>query len=306
MTDKREYLEPIFLSKLANMELIARCAVEGFFAGLHPSPFHGFSVEYSDHRQYHEGDELKFVDWKVYGRSDKLYIKRFQQETNTVVYILLDNSKSMSFAGNSPVSKSRYGSIEPYLLLLTGLFPAKLMMIGQGDSASLVLFADKVKKRIPPSSRRTHLNVILTTLQYNQPEGQTNLSDVLHALAETTKRRGLIILISDLLDDKENIFKGLSHLKFLRHDVIIFQTLDHNEINLDYDGLIQFEDLESGEKIRTFPHSFKQTYTERVTEFLDEIAKTAGRSNVDYCLLDTSKPLDRAMIAYLAKRKRMR
>ena len=115
-----------------------------------------------------------------------------------------------------------------------------------------------------------------------------------------------LILISDLLDDKENIFKGLSHLKFLRHDVIIFQTLDHNEINLDYDGLIQFEDLESGEKIRTFPHSFKQTYTERVTEFLDEIAKTAGRSNVDYCLLDTSKPLDRAMIAYLSKRKRMR
>ncbi|MBN2589390.1 MAG: DUF58 domain-containing protein [Sedimentisphaerales bacterium] len=298
MADKREYLDPIFLSKLANMELIARCAVEGFFAGLHPSPFHGFSVEYSDHRQYHEGDELKFVDWKVYGRSDKLYIKRFQQETNTVVYLLLDNSKSMTFAGNDSISKSKYGSMLAAVL--------SYMMIGQGDSASLVLFADKVKKRIPPSSRRTHLNVILSTLQHNQPEGQTNLADVLHALAETTKRKGLVILISDLLDDKESIFKGLSHLKFLRHDVIIFQTLDHNEINLDYDGLIQFEDLESGEKIRTFPQSFKQTYSERVTEFLDEIAKTAGRSNVDYCLLDTSEPLDRAMIAYLAKRKRMR
>ena len=298
MTDKREYLDPVFLSKLANMELIARCAVEGFFAGLHPSPFHGFSVEYSDHRQYHDGDELKFVDWKVYGRSDKLYIKRFLQETNTVVYILLDNSKSMTFAGKDSISKSKFGSILAAAL--------SYMMITQGDSASLVLFADKVQKRIPPSSRRTHLNIILATLQNNQPEGQTNLADVLHALAETTKRRGLVILISDLLDDQENIFKGLSHLKFLRHDVIIFQTLDHNEINLDYDGLIQFEDLESDEIIRTFPQSFKQTYSERVTEFIDEIAKTAGRSNVDYCLLDTSEPLDRAMIAYLDKRKRMR
>jgi uncharacterized protein (DUF58 family) len=294
----REYLDPVFLSKLANMELVARCAVEGFFAGLHPSPFHGFSVEYSDHRQYHEGDELKFVDWKVFGRSDKLYIKRFQQETNAIVYILLDNSKSMTFAGKGSVSKCKYGSFLAAAL--------SYLMLGQGDSASLILFSDKVKKRIPPSSRRTHLNVILGTLQYNEPEGQTNLADVLHALAETTQRRGLVILISDLLDDKGNIFKGLSHLKFLRHDVIIFQTLDHQEIKLDYDGLIQFEDLESDEKIRTFPQSFKQKYSECVAEFLDEISKTAGRSNVDYCLLDTSEPLDRAIIAYLAKRKALR
>ncbi len=298
MAHNREYLDPIFLSKLANMELVARCAVEGFFSGLHPSPFHGFSVEYSDHRQYHPGDELKFVDWKVFGRSDKLYIKRFQQETNTTVYILLDNSKSMSFAGGRSVSKSEYGSFLAAAL--------SYLMLSQGDSTSLVLFAETIVKKIPPKSRRTHLNVILKTLQNNKPAGRTNLASVLHTLAETTQRRGLIILISDLLDDEGGIFKGLSHLKFLKHDVIIFQTMDHQELNLDYEGLIQFEDLESGDKIRTFPQSVKHTYRRCVTEFLDEIEKTAGRSNIDYCFIDTSEPLDRALIAYLAKRKRTR
>jgi len=298
MAVNREYLDPIFLSKLANMELVARCAVEGFFSGLHPSPFHGFSVEYSDHRQYHPGDELKFVDWKVFGRSDKLYIKRYQQETNTTVYILLDNSKSMSFAGERSISKSEYGA---YLAAALSY-----LMLGQGDSTSLILFAEKIVKKIPPRSRRTHLNIILTTLQHNKPSGRTNLASVLHTLAETTNRRGLVILISDLLDDEDSIFKGLSHLKFLQHDVIIFQTMDHQEISLDYEGLIQFEDMESGDKIRTFPQSVKQTYRQRVAEFLDEIEKTAGRSNIDYCFIDTSEPLDRALIAYLAKRKRMK
>lgn len=298
MKHSREYLDPIFLSKLANMELVARSAVEGFFAGMHPSPFHGFSVEYSDHRQYHSGDELKFVDWKVFGRSDKLYIKRFQQETNTTVYILLDNSKSMSFAGKGSVSKSRYGSFLAAAL--------SYLMLSQGDSTSLVLFSDKIVKRVPAQSKRTHLNVLLAALQYNEPAGQTNLANVLHAIAETSKSRGIVVLISDLLDDEGSIFKGLSHLKFLRHDVIIFQILDHQEINLDYEGLIQFEDLETKDKIRAFPQSVKQTYRERVSEFLDEIEKTAGRSNVDYCLIDTSEPLDRALIAYLAKRKRTR
>ena len=136
MKHSREYLDPIFLSKLANMELVARSAVEGFFAGMHPSPFHGFSVEYSDHRQYHSGDELKFVDWKVFGRSDKLYIKRFQQETNTTVYILLDNSRSMSFAGKGSVTKSRYGSFLAAAL--------SYLMLSQGDSTSLVLFSDNI------------------------------------------------------------------------------------------------------------------------------------------------------------------
>ena len=296
MRQNRKYLDPVFLSKLGNMSLVARSAVEGFFAGLHPSPFHGFSVEYSDHREYHAGDELKFVDWKVFGRSDKLYIKQFQQETNTTAYILLDSSKSMSFAGNGPVSKMDYGS---YLAAALSY-----LMLSQSDSTALILFAEAMKRYIPPRSKRTHLNIILTALQHNRPAGQTNLAGVLHTFAETTKRRGIVILISDLLDDEQDIFKGLAHLKFLKHDVIVFHTMDHQELNLDYEGLIQFEDLETKARIQVFPQSIRDGYRKRITEFLDNIEKTTGNSGIDYCLLDTSAPLDRALVAYLAKRKR--
>lgn len=297
MRQNHKYLDPVFLSKLANMDLVARCAVEGFFSGLHPSPFHGFSVEYSDHREYHPGDELKFVDWKVYGRSDKLYIKQFQQETNTVSYILLDSSKSMSFCGEGSVSKIDYGSFLAAAL--------SYLMLKQGDSTGLVLFADGVTNQVPPKSKRTHLNTILVELQHNRPSGRTNLAGVLHTIAETTTRRGLVILISDLLDDEGDILKGLAHLKFLKHDVIVFHTMDHQELNLDYEGLIQFEDLESKARMRTFPRSVREKYRQRVAEFLDDIERSTRKNDVDYCLLDTSKPLDRALIAYLAKRRRM-
>lgn len=297
MRQGREYLDPAFLSKLANMDLVARCAVEGFFAGLHPSPFHGFSVEYSDHRQYHPGDELKFVDWKVFGRSDRLYIKRFRQETNATVYILLDTSKSMSFAGNGTVRKIDYACFLAAAL--------SYLMLSQGDSTALLLFAETVVKQIPPKSKRTHLNAILTALQSISPSGRTNLANVLHVFAEATNRRGIVILISDLLDDQGDIYKGLAHLKFLKHDVIIFHTMDHQELNLGYEGLIEFEDLESKAKLQTFPQSIRDGFRKRVAEFLDEVQKTAGKSGIDYCLLDTSGPLDKALIAYLARRKRM-
>ena len=296
MARNREYLDPLFLSKLANMDLVARCAVQGFFSGLHPSPLHGFSVEYSDHRQYHPGDELKFVDWKVFGRSDRLYIKRFRQETNTTVYILLDTSASMSFAGDGAVRKIDYACFTAAAL--------SYLMLSQGDSTGLVFFTDQVVKQIPCNSKRTHLTALLAALQSAKPRGRTNLANVLHAFAEATKRRGIVILISDLLDDEGDIYKGLAHLKFLKHDVIIFHTLDHQELNLDYKGLVQFEALESKDKIRTFPQSIRETYQQRVAEFLDDIQKTTGRSDMDYCLLDTSEPLDRALIAYLARRRR--
>ena len=297
MKQSRKYLDPALLTKLANLSLVAKCAVEGFFSGLHPSPFHGFSVEYSDHREYHPGDELKFLDWKMYGRSDKLYIKQFEQETNATVYILLDNSRSMSFAGGGSVTKMDYGSFLAAAL--------SYLMLVQCDSVSLMLFAERINKHIPPRSKRTHLNAILTSLQRNKAAGRTNLADVLHAVAETAKRRGLVILISDLLDDAGDIYQGLNHLKYLKHDVLIFHTMDHQELYLNYEGLIQFEDMESRAKIRTFPQSLRDSYRESVVAFVDEVRRTAGASGIDYCLLDTSEPLDRALMAFLAKRKRM-
>jgi uncharacterized protein (DUF58 family) len=293
----RDYLDPIFLSKLANMELVAKCAVEGFFSGLHPSPFQGFSVEYSDHREYHAGDEMKFVDWKIFARSDRLYIKRYQQETNTTVYILLDTSRSMSFAGERSVRKIDYAS---YLAAALSY-----LMLKQGDSTGLISFAEQITGQIPPASRRTHLNAILTALDRHTVTGQTNLAGVLHTVAETTKRRGLIVLISDLLDDEGDIFQGLAHLKFLKHAVIVFHTLDHQELNLEYEGLVQFEDMETKDKVQAFPQSIRSGYQERVGGFIDTVRKTLGSRGIDYCLLDTSEPLDRALIAYLVKRRRM-
>jgi len=295
-TSTREYLDPVFLSKLANLELVARCAVEGFFAGLHPSPFQGFSVEYSDHRQYHPGDEVKFVDWKVYARSDRLYIKRFQQETNTTVYLLLDASRSMAFRGGHSVRKIDYACFLAAAL--------SYLMLQQCDSTGLVLFGEKIRAQIPPASKRTHLNALLQMLEHVEPAGRTDLATVLHAMAEIGKRRGLIILISDLLDDQGDILKGLAHLKFLKHDVVVYHVMDHQEIHLDYEGLIQFEDLESKDKIRTFPQSIRGEYQRQVAAFLQDVQKTLRNANMDYCLLDTSEPLDRALIAYLARRRR--
>jgi len=291
----RKYLDPAVLGKLGNMDLVARSAVEGFFSGLHPSPFHGFSVEYSDHRSYQPGDELKFLDWKAFGRSDKLYIKQFLQETNVSVYILLDSSRSMTFSGSGPVSKLDYGSFLAAALAY--------LMLGQGDAVGLVLFAEKIVAQMPPSARRTYLNPLLAMLQNNRGLGQTDLASVLHTVAEMMKRRSLVILISDLLDDAGDVFKGLAHLRYLNHDVIIFHTLDRQELTLDYEGLVEFQDMESRARLKTFPQSVKDSYRRRVEEFIEDVTKTSGRSNVDYCLLDTSQPLDKALMAYLARRK---
>ena len=292
------YLDPVLLSRLDNMELVARCAVEGFFSGLHPSPFHGFSVEYSDHRAYQYGDELKYLDWKMYSRSDKLYIKQFQQETNVNVYMLLDSSKSMSFADEGCVSKLDYGS---YLTAAMCY-----MMLKQNDSVSLTLFDENIRQWIPPRSRSTHLHQILKVLNANKPQGRTNLASVLHDLAERTNRRGVVVLISDLLDDVEDIKSGLAHLKYLKHDVVVFHTLDRQEINLDYEDQIQFEDLESGEIARVFPKSIQKTYRENVQRYLDEVQAVTGVNEIGYVLLNTSESLSKALLAYLNLRNKMR
>jgi len=291
------YLDPATLGKLANLELVARCAVEGFYAGLHPSPFHGFSVEYSDHRAYEPGDELRFLDWKMFGRSDKLYIKQFLQETNVPVYILLDSSMSMAFQGSGPVSKLAYGS---YLAASLAY-----LMLTQSDSVSLTCFAEQIRTQIPAKSRRSHLNAILTALHRNKAAGQTRLEEVLHAVAETTHRRGLVLLISDLLEDAGDLFSGLAHLKYLRHDVIVFHTLDAQEIALEYEGLVEFEDLETRARMRAFPQSLQAQYRREVQAFITDIEQSVGKSNMDYCLLNTSEPLDKALVAYLVKRQRM-
>jgi len=279
------------------MNLVARCAVEGFFAGLHRSPFHGFSVEYSDHRPYQAGDDPKYLDWKMYGRSKKLYTKQFLQETNLTAYILLDSSRSMSFASDGSVTKLEYGSYLAAALTY--------LMLTQNDSVALGVFAEDLHTWIPGRSRRTHLNAVLRALQQGSSQGRTHLADVLHTVAERTRRRGIVILISDLLDDVDDVKRGLAHLKYLKHDVILFHLMDRQERELDYEGLVQFEDLESNRIVRVFPKSIQATFQQNVERFMEQIRTNAHDNAIDYQLMNTSEPLNRALMAYLAKRKLM-
>ncbi len=279
------------------MNLVARCAVEGFYAGLHRSPFHGFSVEYSDHRAYQAGDDPKYLDWKMYGRSKKLYTKQFLQETNLTAYIMLDSSRSMSFVSEGSVTKLEYGSFLAAAL--------SYLMLMQSDCVALGTFSEKIHTWIPAKSRRTHLSVLLKTLQHNQSAGRTNLPNVLHNLADRTQRRGIVILISDLLDDVDDVKRGLAHLKYLKHDVILFHLMDRQELELDYEGLVQFEDLESHRIVRVFPKSIQAAFKQNVTQFMEQVRTNAHDNAIDYQLMNTSEPLDRALMAYLGKRRVM-
>jgi uncharacterized protein (DUF58 family) len=292
--DALRYLDPLVLSKLGNMDLIARFAVEGFFAGLHRSPFYGLSVEYSDHRPYIQGDEIRFIDWKAFARSDELHIKRFRQETNVQCHILMDASASMAF-GSGPVRKIDYASFLAAALTY--------LMLRQNDGVGLVVFNNDIRVRIPPKSQKTQLHPILVTLSRLTPQDTTDIPSMLHRLADSTPRRGLMILISDLIHDPDAIAGGLAHLRHLKHDVVVFHVLDDSELNFRFTDMSEFRDPESDLKLRTFPESVREAYLRRVRDFTDRLSRMCGQAEVDYSLLNTSTPLDRALTTYLARRK---
>lgn len=292
--DARRYLDPAVLARLKNMELVSRFAVQGFFLGLHPSPFYGLSVEYSDHRPYMQGDELKFIDWKAYARSDELHIKRFRQETNVQCHILLDASASMAF-GSGTVRKIDYACFLSAALTY--------LMLQQNDGVGLTVFNDKIRTRIPPRSHGAQLHPILVTLSNIKPENTTNIPVTLHNVAEHITRRGLIILISDLLGDPEEVANGLVHLRHMKHDIIVFHVLDEAELELNFEGMTEFRDAESDLRVRTFPDSVRETYKQKVKAFIETYRRVCGEGQVDYWQLNTTTPLDRALLAYLAHRK---
>ena len=293
----REYLKPEFLSKINTLELKAKLVVEGFITGLHKSPFHGFSVEFSQHRPYNAGDSLRFIDWKVFGRTDRYYIKQYEEETNLKSYILLDVSNSMSYT-SSEISKLLYGkylaSALAYLMLL------------QRDAVGLVLFDKEIRKILPPRSVMSYLQPLLVELDVSKPGGDTDVSHMLHVMAERLKRRGLIILISDLLDDPDKIISGLRHFRHNRHEVCVFQLLDPQELQLDYDGDVVFEDLETTEKIKTYPSFIRQEYQNEVRKYIEYFRSRCYENRIDYQLIETRLSLDVALMDYLIKRNRLK
>jgi len=295
-TDYRKYLNPEVVSRTSSIELKARLVVEGFIVGLHRSPYHGFSVEFAEHRQYMPGDEFKHIDWKVYAKSDKFFIKQFEEETNLKAYILLDASNSMGYKSNG-ISKLEYGS---YLAA-----SLSYLTLRQQDAPGLLIYDEKIRSYIPPKGARSHINPILRQLSDTLPSSKTDASVAFHELADRIKRRGLVIVISDLLDDPDKMLLGLKHFRHRRHEVIVFHVLDPFERNFAYKSEARFKDMETGKELLTDPWQIRAAYMERLGDYLEWISKSCRDSHIDYHLLDTSVPFDRALFGYLAKRSKL-
>jgi len=296
MQDFRKFLKPETISKLTNLELKARLVVEGFIIGLHKSPYHGFSVEFAEHRQYMPGDEIKHIDWKVYGKTDRFYVKQYEEETNLKAYILLDASGSMGFSSGK-ISKIEYAS---YLAA-----SLTYLILKQRDALGLAIFDEKIRRYIPPKSVLSYFYSVTKELQKVKTGEVTNIHLILHELAERIKRRGLIILISDLFDDPEKIFSGLKHFRHKKHEVIIFHILDPLEIDFSFKNDSIFKDLETGDEINVQPWHLRKEYRKQLKSYIEAFKKKCQEDRIDYVLLKTDTDLDQALFEYLIKRKKL-
>ncbi len=291
-----KYLDPKILSQLDNIQLIAKFAVEGFIVGLHKSPYHGFSVEFAEHRPYMPGDEVKKIDWKLFGKTDRYYVKEYEEETNLKSYIILDKSGSMDYTSGK-ITKYDYGS---YLTASLAY-----LMLKQQDATSLTLLDNKIETYIPPVAKRSHLNLILKTLQNTKCGGETAISPLLHEIAEKINKIGLIILISDLYDEPDKILSALKHFRYLGHEVIVFHVLDKNEIEFDFDRQTKFLDMESDKFLITESQHIRDVYKGSIKIFIDKIRTECLNNNIDYKLLTTDKLLSVGLIEYMNKRSKI-
>ncbi|PJA97013.1 MAG: DUF58 domain-containing protein [Ignavibacteriales bacterium CG_4_9_14_3_um_filter_34_10] len=294
---EQKYLNPIVVSKLNSLELKARLVVEGFKAGLHKSPYHGFSVEFSQHRPYMQGDSIKNIDWKVYAKSEKYFIKQYEEETNLIADIIVDCSNSMNFKSDANISKFEYS------IILAAAF--SYLLINQQDAAGLHLFAEKLKVSIPYKSSRSHLKTILTELNNIKPAGITSISAGLDEVAKRINKRGLTIIISDFFDDLDEIISSIKRIHYKKNEIIIFQILDLIELDFGFGSDKTFVDLETNEKISTLPFQIQRAYQEAMNDFLSKFKNECLSLGVEYNLITTKTPFDKALFSYFAKRSRL-
>ncbi|MCD6418646.1 DUF58 domain-containing protein [bacterium] len=293
--DYRRFLNPVVLAKLGNLELIARLVVEGFLVGLHKSPYHGFSVEFAEYRQYNPGDPPKSIDWKVFARTDRFYVKEFEEETNLRSYILLDKSASMGFSGGDRITKLEYGRFLAAALAY--------LMVKQKDAVGLLTFDEVPDQFVPSSMTKTQLMEFLKALDRTKCTGRTKIDSTFPALAERLKKRGLVIMISDLLDDPERTIAALKHFRHRGNEVIVFHILDPAELSFDFKKEARFVDMETGEKLPIQPWMVRDEYRKNVQKFFAELKYRCQEFAIDYNLITTDKPYDIALLAYLHKRK---
>jgi uncharacterized protein (DUF58 family) len=308
MPDARlRYLEPETISQLNNMELRARLIVEGFITGLHRSPYHGFSVEFAEHRPYNPGDELRHVDWKVFAKTDRHYVKQYEEETNLRHYVVLDTSASMRYRGEAGLSKLEYGAY-----LAAGLH---YLMVRQRDATGLVAFDETVHTLMPPRSTQGYLRAILGRLDRltdadPKVPPRTGAASALHEVAERIGRRSLVVVITDLFENvaqHDDLLKALQHLRYRGHEVLVFHVLEsETERRFRFpDVPMLFRDMETGEEITLQPAQLREEYATAVQAFSDRFRRRCRQYNVDFVELDTAQPYDRALLAYLNKRGRL-
>ena len=293
----KEYMDVSTINKIDNLFLRAKLVVEGFIIGMHKSPYHGFSVEFSEHRPYGYGDEIKYIDWKLWGKTDRFYIKQFEEETNLKCHVILDKSSSMSYGSHS-INKFEYSKCLSASLIY--------LMIKQQDAVGLTTFDDKLNITIPPKSKVSHLNLLLQTMHNSETGGETDISLLLHSLAESIHKRGLIILISDLIDNEKDIIKGLRHFRHKGHEVIVFHIMDPKESNLDYDENINFIDLENQKELKIDARQIKSQYNKAFKNFCDYYKNECVKNNIDYIPINTMDSLDGSLMQYLIKRMNLR
>ena len=290
------FLDPAVLARLGTMELKARTVVEGFLSGLHRSPYKGFSVEFAEYRQYLPGDDLNTLDWKVYARTDRHYVKKFEEETNLECHLLLDQSASMSYRGTAPMTKLEYGSVLAASLAF--------LMNRQRDATGLIAFDEQIRFRLPASSRPGHLHAVLLALERLEAGQRSNVGRPLHQLAEALLKRSLVVLISDLLDDPGPVIKGLRHLKFRGTDVVVFQVLDPDELTFPFKGASKFKDVETADEVVADPARARREYLRELAGLTLRYDRELRGAGIDYVQLDTSQPLDFALLTYLSARAR--
>jgi len=294
MPESLNYLDPKTLTKISRLDLKARLIVEGFISGLHKSPYHGFSVEFAQHREYTPGDEIKHLDWKVYGKTDRYYIKQYEEETNLACHMLLDTSESMTYKSRGNISKLEYGC---YIVVSLAY-----LLLEQRDAVSLVTFDNKIQKNLRRSSSPAQLRTIISELNDLKNDEKTNMRRIFHELAEKITKRGMIVIISDFFDDMNNVIEGIRHFRYNKHEVILFHLLDRDEHTFPFLDLTMFDGLEGITPIKTDPRALREAYLKEVKEFTEGLKKECRNNNVDYVLVNTSDTLDHVLSAYLAAR----
>jgi uncharacterized protein (DUF58 family) len=293
MPETKRFLHPEAIKRIARLDLRARHVVEGFLAGRHRSPYFGQSVEFLQHREYAWGDDLRYVDWKVWAKQDRFYVKQFEEDTNLRCTLLCDVSASMRY-GNGAMNKYEYGC--------TIAVSLAYLALRQQDAVGCVAFDESARMTVPQRSKRNHLDSIITALDVSRPANKTDMYPILRQVAESYPRRGMMVLISDLLVDRTGLFKGLRLLRSRGHDVMMFHVMDDDELDFPFTGPTRFEGLEVPEIIRCNPRALREGYLTALGRYLEEVRRGCARNQVDYALIRTRQPLDAVLAAYLSYR----